>query len=42
MASFIVMMIWIPIDRRRARKSAEGPWYDKPGLTAEHFPGKER
>jgi hypothetical protein len=31
-ASSIVMMITIPLDRRRARKSAGGQWYDTPEL----------
>jgi hypothetical protein len=33
----IIMMIMIPIDRRRARKSAEGQWYDTPELSKRHL-----
>lgn len=33
----IVAMILIPINRRRARKSAEGQWFDHPDLTREEL-----
>jgi hypothetical protein len=36
-ASSIIMMIMIPIDRRRACKSAEGQWYDTPELSKRHL-----
>jgi hypothetical protein len=36
-ASSIIMMIMIPIDRRRARKSAKGQWYDIPELSNRDF-----
>lgn len=35
--SSIIVMIMIPIDRRRARKSAEGQWYDNPELSKRHL-----
>jgi len=33
-ASSIILMIAIPLNRYRARKSAQGQWYDQAGLTA--------
>jgi hypothetical protein len=33
----VIMMIMIPIDRRRARKSAEGQWYDTAELSKRHL-----
>lgn len=35
--SSIIMMIMIPIDRRRARKSAKGQWYDNPEPSKRHL-----
>lgn len=35
--SSIIMMIMVPIDRRRARKSAEKQWYDNPELSKRHL-----
>ena len=38
-ASSIAAMIMIPIQRRRAAKSAKGQWYDDPALTREALHG---
>lgn len=38
-AGAIMGMIAIPLNRYRARKSAQGQWYDQPGLTAEELRG---
>lgn len=37
----IACMIMIPINRRRAAKSAEGQWYDDPALTREALHGEQ-
>lgn len=38
-AGAIMGMIAIPLNRYRARKSAQGQWYDQPDLTAEELRG---
>ena len=37
----IGQIILIPINRRRARESAEGQWYDRPNLTREELQSDE-